>query len=156
MKHKVKIGLLGFLLIFTIINIAWIFERNKRFGCYIDEMEETIFSTFFVPRYSMMDKEGFTYGVKFPDYLTLTGNLSISYPPEEEQDLFTDGLIIWPLRNGNYEYGVILEYEGIQHLIYIDEDGSAVFDEDREVAEASAERIMVLLEKAAERWNLRN
>ena len=106
-----------------------------------------------MPRYIQTDAEGFDYGVKYPDYLTLTGNLSVGLPSTEET-MFTDCLIIWPKAFGGYEYGVIL-YPGEESFsIYIHGDGSAVYPEDSELVARYQETIDTLLCRAVEMWDL--
>ena len=144
---------LCFLALFILVNAAWFIWRTVRYGAYCEGMEKNEVATWIVPRYVHADADGFDYGVKYPDYLSLTGNLSVGWPAESD-DPFTDGLIIWPKAFGGYEYGVMFR-EGNQWLqIYIRADGSAADPEDSEVAAHYQEKIAELLRRAEEMWDL--
>lgn len=108
------------------------------------------------PTYAGKDGEGFDYTVKYPDYLSLTGNLAVGFPGTDENP-FTDGLIIWPKVSGGYEYGVILssrESDGNGYMFYIDTQGNALDPEYQPLAEAYEEIIGELLARAESRWQL--
>lgn len=105
--------------------------------------------------FAVKDEDGFDYSVKYPDYLSLTGNLAVGFPGTDE-DLFTDGLIIWPKFSGGYEYGVILdslEEGGDGYMFYIDVQGNAIEDKYRQVSEKYADVIAELLERADGYWS---
>lgn len=99
------------------------------------------------------DADGYDYSVKYPDYLSITGNLSIVSPSTDDNP-FVDALIIWPEIFGGCEYGVLLE-EGEEELqIYINTDGSAVYPEDSEATSRHKETIDALLQRARKMWDL--
>jgi hypothetical protein len=116
-------------------------------------MDENSFSSWIVPRYLYTDAEGYDYSVKYPGYLSLTGNLCVSFPVSDD-NYFTDCLIIWPKVSGDYEYGVILSEGDESYQIYIHADGSAVNPEDSAVVTRKQDDIHTLLQKAEEMWNL--
>lgn len=119
-----------------------------------DDLKETVFDLF--PTYAGKDQGGFDYTVKYPDYLSLTGNLAVCFPGTDE-DPFTDGLIIWPKALVGYEYGVMLnsrEDDGSGYMFYIYAEGNAVDGEYQPVAEAYREVIRELMERAQNTWNL--
>lgn len=87
-------------------------------------------------RYAAKDCDGFDYSVKWPDYLSFTGNFAVGFPGTSE-DPFTDGLIIWPKIFGGYEYGVILKDPNDPsngYMFYITPDGQAIDAEYQEIA----------------------
>lgn len=152
MKKIILRAILCLLALFILINISWYVWREVKYGSYNTGMEENYFATWIVPRYIQTDEDGYDYGVKYPDYLTTTGNLSVGCPATDG-NMFTDSLIIWPKLFGGYECGVFLE-EGEEYQIYINTDGSAIYPEDREVVARHQENIDALLCKAKEMWDL--
>ncbi len=140
------------LVIFCLLNILWYCWRANKYGVYSEGMSETEFSSFVVPKY-LDSSDGYNYSVKYPDYLSFTGNLALSVPSEDDNP-FTDSLIIWPNVDGSYEYGIIL-YEGEDEWqIYVDENGQALDPQYDEVIENHQENVDLLFEKANERWDL--
>ena len=117
-------------------------------------MEKNDFFTWIVPRYKHSDPDGYDYGVKFPNYLSFTGNMSVGLP-DTDGNLFTDFLVIWPKAFRGYEYGVSLTVEGQTYQIYINSDGSAVDPEYKEIAESCKDEINALLQRAEEMWNFK-
>lgn len=151
-----KITIRAFLLIlvnFIVLNVVWYVWRMVKYDPYSKGMKKNVFSTWIVPRYTYSDADRFDYGVKYPDYLSFTGNLSVGLPTTDE-DVFTDFLIIWPGVFRGYQYGVSIS-EGDEDLqIYINADGSAVFPEDSDVVIRNQETINTLLSRAEEMWDL--
>jgi DNA modification methylase len=117
-------------------------------------MNDSVFSNFLVPHYIENDADGFSYSVKYPDYLEFTGNLSIASPSTDEENPYTDSLIIWPLLKGGYEYGVILYTDDTQYQIYIDKNGNAIDEEDENIVAEHSQSILTLLEKANTMWGI--
>ena len=152
-KKTVWIVVICILSLFILINISWYIWRMVKYESYSTGMEENFFSTWIVPRYIQTDTDGYDYSVKYPDYLSFTGNLSIvSSSPDDNP--FANALIIWPKTFGGYEYGVMLEEGEEQFQIYINPDGSAVYPEDSEVTARHQENIDELLQRARKMWNL--
>jgi len=59
------------------------------------------------------DAEEYHYSVKKPIYLSFTGNLSVVHLEEID-------LIIWPIWNGEFEYGIRLTDGNITREIMLD------------------------------------
>ena len=155
MKKPLR-GILAAVCIFAARNLAWFGWRHIAYSQYMDGMMRTVMSTAVVPRYAFKDMDGFDYSVKYPDYLSVTGNLAVGFPGTDE-DPFTDGLIIWPKLFGGYEYGVILDSleEGKDgYMFYVDSQGNAVEAEYQPIAEKYEAVITQLLERAGLVWNL--
>ena len=108
---------------------------------------------FVTPRYIYTDADQYDYLVKYPDYLTFTGNMSVGMPAADE-NLFTDALIIWPTISGKYRFGVILYEEGKGYQVYIDADGNAFSKEYEEVVSRHSDSIKNLLMMAENRWGI--
>lgn len=155
MKKTFK-GILVVVCIFAVLNLVWLGWRHIVYSQYTDGMTQTAMSTSVVPRYAFKDIDGFDYSVKYPDYLSVTGNLAVGFPGTDD-DPFTDGLIIWPKLFGGYKYGVILdslEEGGDGYMFYVDPLGNAVEAEYQPIAEKYEAVITQLLERAGLVWNL--
>lgn len=154
MKKFLKIILI-ILVLFILINIAWFSWRFIKYHNYSKGMNKNKTYTIFVPKYLKNDKEGFSYSIKYPDYLSFTGNLAISMP-SEDYDFYTDSLIIWPNFFKDYEYGVILYDENNnEYMIEVNENKEPKEPEYQEIIDIHKENIDILFDKANEFWNLK-
>lgn len=152
-KPALKI-ILAAAIVFVVYNAVWFAWSHLKYGKLSGGMEETEFSTFVTPRYLYTDADRYDYLVKYPDYLTFTGNLSVGMPTTEE-NYNTDSLIIWPTFSGNYELGVILyEEDGAAYRVYIDAAGNALSKEDEDVVSRHREHIETLLMMADHQWGI--
>ncbi len=152
-KKTVLKVILGILAVFSLLNVSWYIWRMVKYDAYCKGMEKTVFATWIVPRYKHVDADGYDYGVKYPEYLSFTGNMSVGLPAKDDNP-FTDFLIVWPKVSGKYEYGVSLTEGRNNYQIYINSDGSAVHPEDREVVARFRESINELLRRAKSMWDL--
>jgi hypothetical protein len=144
--------------IFAVLNLFCFGWRQIRYSSSIDGMEQTELSTLLVPRYAAKDRDSFDYSVKWPEYLSLTGNLTVGFPGISD-DPFTDGLIIWLKIFGGYEYGVILKDPNDPsngYMFYITPDGQAIDAEYQDIAVQCQTTIKELLERANEYWEIIN
>ena len=115
-------------------------------------MEKAEFSNFLTPRYLYTDDDHYDYLVKYPDYLSFTGNMSVGLPAVNENP-FTDALIIWPQINGKFELGVLLyDEDGTENAVYIDAEGNALYEKDKDLVSRQREAIKQLLMKADKKW----
>ena len=128
--------------------------RNIKYKKYINGMKKDVRYTFIVPRYLKDDNDGFSYSVKYPDYLSFVGNIALSIPSNDDS-INVDSIIIWPTISGKYEYGVILYENENQYMVYIDEAGNALDKADDELIKAHKSNIDALLKKANENWILK-
>lgn len=152
-KKTVLKAVLGILILFILINAGWYGWRMVKYGAYCKGMEKGFFSTWIVPRYVHTDDDGYDYGVKYPEYLSFTGNMSVGLPAYDDNP-FTDFLIVWPKVFGGYEYGVSVTIDGQGYQVYVDPDGTAVHPEDSEIAAACQDTINDLLSRAKGMWDL--
>lgn len=132
---------------FLLYNAVWFGWRYVKYGSYTDGMEQTVFSTFFTPRYACIDADGFDYSVKYPDWLSWTGNLAVGSPGQDDNP-FTDGMILWPKLTGGFEYGLILIEDTVMYQIYADAAGHALDAEEEEIVQRHAETVVALYDKA--------
>lgn len=156
MKKSVMTGLLVLLCAFLLLNLLWFGWRHLAYSGFAEGMTRTETSSALFPTYAAKDEGGFDYTVKYPDYLSLTGNLAVGFPGTDENP-FTDGLILWQKLSGGYEYGVILnsrETDDTGYMFYIDAQGRALDAEYEEFAEKYQDVIAELLERAESVWQL--
>lgn len=151
-KTALKVAL-GILVLFILINACWYVWRMVKYGSYCKGWEKNYFATWIVPRYVYTDEDDYDYGVKYPDYLSFTGNMSVGMPASND-DPFTDFIIVWPKLFGNYDYGVSVTKDGQEYQIYINADGTAVHPEDSETVTYCQDTINDLLSRAKGMWNL--
>ncbi len=152
-KKKVLKVILWVLALFLLANGIWFVWRAVKYGAYSKGMEKSELPEWLVPRYIRTDDEGFDYLVKYPDYLSLTGNLTVGLPADGDNP-FTDFLVVWPKAFGGFEYGVSITEDGTMYQIYIHEDGSAADPKDSGIIERNRDTVNTLLGRANEMWDL--
>lgn len=146
MKIKNKKILIFIILIFVVLNISWFSITNikyKRFTDAVPKNEHDVYALY---------KDGYSYGVKKPDYLHYTGNLSIV------NNKTSCNLIIWPLLSGQYKYGLIIVDNEMGYEIYVDENMKPIDKEDlfsAQLIEENEAAIEEIFSKANEMWNLK-
>ncbi len=153
MKKKVLKIILAAVILFAAYNIIWLTWSHIKYGKLSDGMEKGDFSSFVTPRYVYTDVDGYDYLVKYPDYLSFTGNMTVG-SPTTEGNVFTDALIIWPKVSGGYDYGVLLYENDMEYAIYIDSNGNALSKEDEDIVSRHSDSIRNLLMMADERWDI--
>ena len=153
MKKKILKIVLAAAIVFIAYNIIWFAWSHTKYRKYTGGMQEGDFSSFITRRYVYSDAAGYDYLVKYPDYLSFTGNMSLGLPSTEENP-FTDALIIWPKFSGGYQLGVLLYEENVQYGIYIDSEGNALSKEDEDIVSRHSDAIRNLLIRADQRWGI--
>lgn len=156
MKKKILIILGSLLALFAVVNLLWFGWSRIKYSAYTKDLSKIESPSVIVPRYAANDADDFDYSVKYPDYLSLTGNLAVGFPSSADNP-FSDGLIIWPKVFGGYEYGVILnprEDDPEGYMFDIDAQGNAIQEEYQEVAERYSDVISELLSRANAYWDL--
>ena len=134
-KNLFKFIGLGLLLIVLVYHGVWFANRCLIYYPLTENIPKHVSGV-----YAYYDPESkYNYNVKFPNYLSFTGNLAISSNNGE-------GLIIWPGFFGkDYTYGLMLEYKGKIHQIYVDNmmnpidtdpDKKEILDANKDTAQA--------------------
>jgi hypothetical protein len=130
---------------FIIFNLVW-FSNYLMYRKFTDGLQEIMsFSAYDI----LVD--GYGYHVKFPDYLSFTGNLAVI----TEDNKYT--LIIWPSLFAETKYGVMVvtesnEYTDFFVQIMIDRDLVSEYDDDQALIDQHRENIEDLFQKANARW----
>lgn len=93
-KKKILKILIIIISIFILLNGSWLIVREVKYKPYKQNLTKSVMSTFIVPRYTTQDEDGFTYALKYPDYMALSSNLSVSLPVADDNP-YVDSLIIW-------------------------------------------------------------
>ncbi|MGL5379223.1 hypothetical protein [Clostridium sp.] len=98
--------------IFVFVNIMWFFSTRIKYHQFTKNIPKNEYG------YTILNKDGYTYGVKKPNYMELTGNLYIS------KNNSSESIIIWPLFTGGFEYGLILgdKKNNMSYEIYVDDN----------------------------------
>ena len=140
--------------VFALHNVLWFAWSHIQYGKYSGGMEKAEFSNFITPRYLCTDADRYDYLVKYPGYLSFTGNMSVGLPTSDG-NFFSDALIIWPKLGGGYELGALLyDEDGASYSVYIDAEGNALSKEDEDAVSRHCENIRDLLIKADQRWGI--
>lgn len=126
-----------------VFHIFWIYNYLL-FSKYIDGLNEFIkFQS-----YSVLEDD-FIYHVKFPSYLSFTGNLAVSTKNSE----YT--LIIWPSRFRDTRYGVMIPIENNTFAsIMLNQEMKSEDVYDQIYIDENMEQIEELFYKASERWGI--
>lgn len=146
-KHKIISIIILLLILFGSWNLIWYVTVQNRYEPFLKAVPE-------IPAGTHVTNEGsFTYNVKTPGYLSYTGNLGIS---DFDRGL---SLIIWPLMNGDYKYGVrIIGSDGMGYELMMDENQQLIDSADEtavRVAEENKELIKEVYTKANEKFDLK-
>ena len=80
MKKKILKIILAAVIVFAAYNVVWFAWSHVKYGKLSDGMKKEDFGSFVTPRYVYTDTDGYDYLVKYPDYLTFTGNISVGCP----------------------------------------------------------------------------
>ena len=154
MKKRIFKIAVAIVIAFAVFNAAWFAWSHIKYGKLSDGKEAAEFNSLFDKRYLYSDADRFDYLVKYPDYLSFTGNMSVGLPASSDNP-FTDALIIWPTITGKYELGALLyDEDGTEYSVYIDAQGKALSKEDEDVVARHSESIQALLKKADEKWGI--
>lgn len=161
MSRKIKKGIIIISVAFVLYNILWVFYVNYRYNPFCERFEKGS---------NIFRKDGFTFYVDKPNYLSFTGNIAIcedvivSYGQTEA---YVADLVIWPKGLDQYEVGVSVGVttvnveEHAAHTEYI----NILLDENGGLKEYSAENALLLedykdkidhlYELAFDMWGLR-
>ena len=145
---KIKIVLLAIVGLFAIYNLVWVLTVWNTYRGFTEGMEEL------TPyrRYVIDERDGYTYNVKIPDYLSFTGNLGLQ--PYEGGDC---ALIIWPGIFEETTYGAFVsDANGMGQGVMLTADGMPEEDAPEQIKQLVAENresLDMLFEKAREQWD---
>ena len=138
--------LLSVWLLLTLIWFAW---SRISFSKYCDGMNPNVFSNIITPRYFKND-EKYTYFVKYPDYLSTTGNLAVSVRNDEAG---VQAFLIWPTLFGEQKFGLMIADEIGSYQIYTDKEGKPIEAGYREITEKYSSEIADIVAAANDVWS---
>ena len=153
MKKKILKIILTAVIVFAAYNAAWFAWSHVKYSKFTGGMKQGDFSSFVTPRYVYTDADKYDYLVKYPDYLSFTGNMCVGCPSADEE-IFTDALIIWPKVRGGYSFGVLLYENDTEYAVYIDFAGNALAKEEEAIVSRHSGNIKNLLLMADEKWDI--
>lgn len=145
-RSKITIFLGIVLLSFVCYNLIWYCIIWGTYGDLVQGMDELYRHRTYV----IDERNGYTYNVKIPDYLSYTGNLGIH--PNKDSDC---ALIIWPGIFKETKYGVFLSDKGENYSIELTAQREAKPDAPKEIkslVEKNKDKIDELFDRAQEQW----
>lgn len=152
----IKKAFLIALAVFTLwllVSVVWLAWSRTTYSKYCDGMIPNEFSNIIVPRYYTVDSD-YTYLVKYPDYLSLTGNLGITANDTSKN---VAGFLIWPPRWGNKtEYGIIINEDQVNYRIYTDNNGNPIDAKYQDIVNRYADEVDKIVQAANAMWDNRN
>jgi len=141
-KKKMIIILATIFSMFIVYNLLWYAWMNVKYSKYTRDLEEIIPNRSYV-----LSQNAYLYNVKFPDYLSLVGNLAVS----TEDNKYA--LIIWPSFIGDNKYGIQITDKNKQtYSIMINRDLSVIDDVHEEIIDNNKEQVETLFKKAQDMW----
>lgn len=144
-SKKLYIIITVIILLFGVYNLIWYYVTQSKYDNFSEKMDEFVKNRSYV----LNPGDGYVYNVKYPDYLTFTGNLGVS---DEKNEI---SLIIWPsLFNGENEYGVRIIDEDESYEIMVDKDMKAEDSEIEDIVNKYQDEIQILFHKADEKWGI--
>lgn len=144
-SKKLYIIITVIILLFGVYNLIWYYVTQSKYDNFSERMDEFVKNRSYV----LNPGDGYLYNVKYPDYLTFTGNLGVS---DEKNEI---SLIIWPsLFNGENEYGVRIIDEDESYEIMVDKDMKAEDSEIEDIVNKYQDEIQILFQKADEKWGI--
>lgn len=135
---SVKGLIISVLSIFVILNILWFGVTKIQYKEFLEA----------VPEHKLgghsMKKDGISYNVKTPDYLSYVGNLGILDTKKQT------ALIIWPKLFGEDKYGFRLQSEGEAYEIVLNSKLEPIDDSEfnRDIVESNREVINEMMTRA--------
>lgn len=144
-SKKLYITVTVIILLFGVYNIIWYFTTQSKYDNFSKKMDEVVKNSSYV----LNTGDEYVYNVKYPDYLTFTGNLGVS---DEKNEI---SLIIWPsLFNGENEYRLRIIDEDESYEIVVDKDMKAEDSESEDIINKYQNEIQILFHKADEKWGI--
>lgn len=145
---KVLLIALGVFTIWLLVSVVWLAWSRTTYSKYCDGMVPNEFSNIIVPRYYAVDDD-YTYLVKYPNYLSLTGNLGITANDTSKNVV---GFLIWPPRWGKTEYGIIIKEDQVSYRIYTDSNGKPIDAEYQDIVNRYADEVDEIVQAADAMW----
>lgn len=147
--RKALLIVLGVFTIWLLVPVVWLAWSRTTYSKYCDGMIPNEFSNIIVPRYCTVDSD-YTYLVKYPDYLSLTGNLGITANDTSKNVV---GFLIWPPRCGKTEYGIIIKEDQVNYRIYTDSNGKPIDAKYQDIVNRYADEVDKIVQAANTMWD---
>ena len=148
LKRRIVKVLLIILAVWAVISIVWFSWSRITYVKYCNGMTQNEFSNVIVPRYYTEDND-YTYLVKYPDYLSLTGNLGVS---AKDTNSHVMGFIIWPTELGGAEYGLLIQEDAGGYQIYTDKNGTPLDEKYQDIVSKYADEVDKIVQAANMMW----
>lgn len=148
-KKKLIITVGVIIILFGTYNLIWYKIVFDKYNNYIVDMKEIYANR----TYAIDNKDGYTFNVKIPDYLSFTGNLGVQ--PYEGGGC---SLIIWPGIFEETTYGVFITSDnGRNQSVMLTEERMPLSDAPehiKQLVEENRDEINVLFDQAFDLWQV--
>ena len=149
-RWTVLLRIFGILLsVWLLLTLIWFAWSRIFFSGYCNEMKPNEFSNIITPRYYKNDEQ-YTYFVKYPDYLSTTGNMAVSARNDEAG---VQAFLIWPTLFGEQKFGLIIADETGSYQISTDIEGKPIDASYREITEKYSSEIADIVAAANDVWS---
>ena len=149
-RRTVLLRIFGILLsVWLLLTLIWFAWSRISFSKYCDGMNPNVFSNIITPRYFKNDEQ-YTFFVKYPDYLSTTGNLAVSVRNDEAG---VQAFLIWPALFGEQKFGLMIADETGSYQIYTDKEGKPIDAGYREITEKYLSEIADIVAAANDVWS---
>lgn len=141
---KIVIIVLALVMAFGVYNLVWFSWRYIKYNHYVTDNMETFLDN---KSYVYTDNDGYNYNVKFPEYLSYTGNLCVAD---------SDGkcaLLIWPNIFGGNKYGVQIDKDDEVYSIMLNENLTAQDKKYDEIVDEYSKEISNLFQRYEKQWD---
>lgn len=139
-RHKILSCICGLLVLFIFVNGFWLLYTYQKYTPLSQGMQEDVkFQS-----YHVVENEHI-FNVKYPNYLSFTGNVAVATPDEKT------ALIIWAGLFGN-EYGIQIDEDGIRNEIMVDADKRAKNPLHQEMLDKHRKETDIVFDRAKTKW----
>lgn len=142
-KHKIITSIIAILVLFITLNIFWFFYTGNKYG----ELTQGMIEDDARLSYHILESDQYVYNVKYPDYLSFTGNVAVGSPDNKA------ALIIWPGFFNQNKYGIqLIDDSGITNDIMVNKDMRALNPEYQEILNKQEQKVALVFDKAKNKW----
>lgn len=139
-RHKVISCICGLLVLIILVNGFWLLYVYQKYTPLSRGMQEDIK----LQSYNVVENE-YIFNVKYPNYLSFTGNVAVATADEKI------ALIIWPGLFGN-EYRIQIEDDGVRNDVTVGADKRAQNPLHQEMLDKHREGIDIIFDRAKAKW----
>lgn len=144
------VTIISIVVCFIVYSQIWakiVFDKYDKFTKGAVQWNQLTGSNLLHGRGYSYNENGFDYNIKYPDFLSYTGNLGITNPDG------TLSLIIWPKFGKETRYGIMINSEKETHCIMVDKKMAPIDKSYKKIVEENKVSIKELFDKANKQWD---